>query len=310
MISASDLVARWPVLRCKLFCVIVPALLAAILTSPMTLLAQSQASPSPKKRPPASVTTAAAKGPELEPKAVEILKEASARLGKAHTLSFAATETFESMSRQGVPLVYVTRSEVALQRPNKLRVLQLGDGPSSEFYYDGATMMAFAPTENLVATANAPPTIDATLERLYQSAGVYFPFTDLIVADPYGDLAPGLRHVYYVGQSKIVGGTTTDIVAVAGDGVFMQLWIGTEDKLPRAIHAIYINDPDWLRHNLVLSDWQLDSPLPDDAFTSAKATSARKMEFVNPSPEPAPSAKPHTKGSSTKSPVAAAATNQ
>ena len=38
------------------------------------------------------------------------------------------------------------------------------DGPASEFYYNGKTMVAFAPAENLVAIAEAPPTIDAALK--------------------------------------------------------------------------------------------------------------------------------------------------
>lgn len=239
---------------------------------------------------------------QLEAKAIDILKATGARLAGARTVTFTATETFESLSRQGVPLVYANKSEVALQRPNKLRVIQLGDGPSSEFYYDGKLMMAYAPEENLVAIADAPATIDATLESIYHSAGIYFPFTDLIVADPYGDLAPTLMHVYYVGQSKVVGGTTTDIIAVAGDGVFMQLWIGSEDRLPRAIHAFYLNDPDWLRHNLLLSEWQIDSPISDDMFTSTKASSAKKMPFAHPHPEPPPGAKPPAKGTLAKKP--------
>ena len=79
-------------------------------------------------------------------------------------MSFTAVVTYESPSRLGPPLAYTTKSEVTMQRPDKLRVLTLGDGPPSDFYYDGKTMTAFAPTENLVAIAPAPPTIDATLE--------------------------------------------------------------------------------------------------------------------------------------------------
>jgi len=94
------------------------------------------------------------------------------------------------------PLVYANKFEVILQRPNKLRVILEGDGPPSEFYYDGKTMAAYAPAENLLAVADAPPTIDATLKAAFQAAAIYFPFTDLIVADPYGDLAPGLKHAY------------------------------------------------------------------------------------------------------------------
>lgn len=263
--------------------------------------AQKQAAPQTTKKKTATAAKAATSASfELDPKAVDILKATGARLAGAHSVAFSAVETFESLSRQGVPLVYANKSEVVLQRPNKLRVIQLGDGPSSEFYYDGKSMMAYAPAENLVAIADAPATIDATLENIYHTAGMYFPFTDLIVADPYGDLAPTLKHVYYVGQSKVVGGTTTDIVAIAGDGVFMQLWISTEDKLPRAIHAIYLNDPDWLRHNLLLSDWKIDSPVSDDAFTSTSASSAKKMPFAHPHPEPPPGARPPVKSPAPK----------
>src|SRR5208283_5618031 len=99
----------------------------------------------------------------------------------------------ESPSRFGQPLIYSTKSEVALKRPEKLKVITLGDGPPSEFYYDGKVMMAFAPTENLVAVADAPPTIDAALQAAYDAAAIYFPFTDLVVADPYKDLADGLK---------------------------------------------------------------------------------------------------------------------
>lgn len=299
--------------RDKLAGLIASVVVAAFLALPVSLCAQTATSPAPAqkqaapqagKKKAATPKPAAAKGPELEPKAVEILKATGARLAGAHTVAFTATETFESLSRQGVPLVYANKSDVTLQRPNKLRVLQVGDGPASEFYYDGKTMMAYAPAENLVAIADAPPTIDKTLETIYHSAGIYFPFTDLIVTDPYGDLAPSLQHVYYVGQSKVVGGITTDIVAIAGDGVFMQIWIGTEDKLPRAVHAIYLNDPDWLRHNLLVSDWQIDLPVSDDAFTTTKAASAKRMEFAHPHPEPPPGAKPPGKTAPAKKPLA------
>ena len=79
-------------------------------------------------------------------------------------------------------------------------------------------MMAFAPAENLVAIADAPPTIDAALKAAYDTAAIYFPFTDAIVADPYDDVAEGLKLAFFIGQSKVVGGTTTDMVAFASDG--------------------------------------------------------------------------------------------
>ena len=232
----------------------------------------------------------------LEPKAMEILKAACSRLAAAKSMSFTAVVSYENSSRLGTPLVYTTKSEVALQRPDKLKVITSGDGPASEFYYNGKEMMAFEPTANLVAVADAPPTIDATLQAAYDSASIYFPFTDVIVADPYKDVSDGLKLAFYIGQSHIVGGTTTDMIAYANDDVFIQMWVGAEDKLPRMLRAVFRQDPARMRHQLELSNWQLDTPVAEEAFTSAKAKSATRIEFARPDPQLPPGLEPPVQG--------------
>ena len=242
----------------------------------------------PKKAGAPAKAAATVSPPALEPKAIELLKATSDRLAGAQTLAFTAVETYESPSRQSHPLVFANKSEVTLQRPDKLRVITPGDGPAVEFYYDGKTMTAFAPAENLIAVADAPPTIDAAMEAAYHLAGTYFPFDDLIVADPYKDMAENLKLAYYVGQSHVVGDTTTDIVSYIDNGVFIEIWIGVDDKLPRLIHAVYLDDPAQLRHNLQLSNWQLDPPLPADTFAPKNTTGAKHIPFAHPHP-PSPS---------------------
>src|SRR5213083_438042 len=239
----------------------------------------------------AEATPAPEATPSLEPKALDILRAASSRLAAARTMKFNAVHFYESPSRHGHPLAFTTKSEVTLQKPDKLRVIMSADGPASEFYYDGKKMMAYAPAENLVAVADAPPTIDAALEQAYHSAAIYFPFDDWIVTDPYKEMSEGMKLAYYIGQSKVIGGTTTDMVAYIDNGVFIQAWIGAEDKLPRLLHAIYLDDPERLRHTLLLSDWQLDPAVSADTFTSAKAASANPMPFAHPHPETSPEAK-------------------
>lgn len=234
--------------------------------------------------PAASGKAAPAAMPALEQKAIDILKASSARLAAAHSMSFTAVVTYENPTRLGLPLAYTTKSDVVLQRPDKLRVITLADGPASEFYYDGKVMMAYSPAEDLVAVADAPPTIDATLETAYHSAAIYFPFDDVIVADPYKDIAADLRIAFYVGQSNVIGGTTTDIVAYDSGGVFVEAWIGVEDKLPRMLRAIYTDDQLGLRHQLELSNWKIDPPVSADFFSSAKAAKAKRIAFAAPNP--------------------------
>ena len=121
--------------------------------------ARAQSAPQATNKKTAAHTkpVATATRPALEPKAIEILKASSDRLAAAHTLAFTALETYESPSRQGHPLMFVSKSEVTLQRPDKLRVIIPGDGPASTFYYNGTTMMAFAPAENLLALLTHRP---------------------------------------------------------------------------------------------------------------------------------------------------------
>jgi hypothetical protein len=241
---------------------------------------------------PGEETTAPTEKPVVEPKAIDLLKAASARLAAARTLTFTAVVSYEHPSRYGPPLVYTTQSEVTLQRPDKLRVITPGDGPAQEFYYDGKTMVAFSPAENLVAVAEAPPTIDAALKAAFDTAGIYYPFADIVVADPFQHIADGLELAFYIGQSSVVGGTTTDMVAYVTHGTFVQIWIGTEDKLPRRARAVYQNDPAQLRHLLELSNWQVDPPVASDAFTSAKATVATRIPFAHPAVAPPPDSRP------------------
>jgi len=244
--------------------------------------------PAPAPAPAPSAPPAAQPGsaPALEPKAIEVLKASSSRLAAARTLSFTAVASYESTSRLGPALVYTTRSLVTLQRPDKLRVIQTGDGPPQEFYYNGKTMTAFMPAEKLVAVADAPPTVDAMLEAAFQSHGTYFPFADALVADPYADIAKGLELAFFVGQSKVVGGTTTDIVAYAGHGVFVQMWIGAQDKLPRMARAVFQKDPMGLRHQVEFSSWKLDGTVPPGAFASSRAATAKRIPFAHPDPGP------------------------
>jgi len=144
--------------------------------------------------PPAAVGADSAVQPAiplLEPRAINLLKAASARLASARSMRFTAVVSYENPSRFGQPLVYTTRSDILLQRPDKLQVITSGDGPASEIYYDGGTFVMFSPEENFVSIDDeVPSTIDAVLEKAYRDAAIYLPFTDMIVADP-GRISPG-----------------------------------------------------------------------------------------------------------------------
>jgi hypothetical protein len=272
--------------------------LALILLLPPALAAGNLAAiPAAASAEPTSAPGRLPAAVELEPRALGILQGASAKLAAAKTLSFRAVASEESPSRLGPALAYYTTSDVTLHRPDKLRVSSPGDGPRNEFYYDGKTMTAYSPGDNYVATASAPATVDAMLEQAFRIAQIYFPFEDLLVANPYRDIANDLRVAFYVGESVSVGGTRTYIVAYADDHVFVQAWIGADDRLPRRLQAVYRDDPLQLRHSVDLSNWRLDVPVLPDVFTPPeKASKAIPIAFGSPQAMPADDRRPDTSG--------------
>ena len=90
----------------------------------------------------------------IEPKATAVLKAACDTLSAAKAMSFTAVSTYERAARNGQPLFFATQNQVTMQRPDKLRVITPGDGTPDEFYYDGKTIMAYVPSEDLVAVTD------------------------------------------------------------------------------------------------------------------------------------------------------------
>jgi hypothetical protein len=249
-------------------------------------LATAQNAPPPMADAPAA--------PAIEPKAIAMLKAASSALAGAESISFDSVSTYERAAANGQPLFYSSVSQVTLQRPDKLRVITLGDGTPDEFYYDGKTMSAYIPSAELVAIADAPPTIDKLLGEVWEKAAIYFPFADVLALDPYAELTKNLKSAFYVGQSIAVGGVKTDMVAIAGDDAAGQIWLGAEDHLPRKIAVVYAHEPAHALYQIEFSNWKLGEKADATAFASEKAAKAKRIEFAPPG-GPKPPAAPAEK---------------
>ncbi len=220
--------------------------------------------------------------PQIEPKVRDILRATCAVLGEAKTMSFTALNTYERAATNGQPLYYTTLNHVTMQRPDKLRVITPGDGIADAFYYDGHSMTAYVPSEDLAAVAEAPATIDELIDAAWEKAAIYFPFSDVIVSDPCAVFRKKMGSAFYVGQSKVVGDTTTDMIAVAGEDVQAELWIGAADHLPRLIRVVYPSEPAHALYQTEYSDWQIGAPVAPDVFVSEQAAKAKPMPFSPP----------------------------
>ena len=101
--------------------------------------------------------------PIIEQEALDRLKLMSEKLAAAKAFTYRSRSTLEIPAKTGQFLTHFTESDVALERPNKLRYFVTGDVPSFQFYYDGTHASVLDIKKNLYATTQAPATIDEML---------------------------------------------------------------------------------------------------------------------------------------------------
>lgn len=258
--------------------ILLPLAAAALACASLPAIAQQAA--------PTAAQPAQAKAPLLEPKALEILKAMSAKLAGAKSLSFTVTTAFDQPGQNNQPIFYATKSNVALVRPNKFAVMTMGDGPRSSFYYNGKEMVVSLPAQNLVAVAAAPGSVEDMLEQAFVKAGIYFPWVDLVTSNPYAEIETGLKTAFYIGQSKVIADTTTDMVAFANSNVMVQMWIGAKDRLPRMVSIVPVEPGQRGRQMLQFSNWMLNKSVPSSTFESKERKTARTIEFAKPELQP------------------------
>lgn len=143
--------------------------------------------------------------PIMEQRALDQLKRMSATLGAARAFTYRSRSTVEIPAKTGQFITLFGASEVALQRPNKLRVHVTGEVPNFLFYYDGTNITAFAPKDNVYSQTSAPDTIDAMLKSVEEKTGIHFPSADVMFSDPYGMMTKDVTSAFVVGPATVDG---------------------------------------------------------------------------------------------------------
>jgi hypothetical protein len=251
------------------------------------VLALPALGPAQQAQAPAGVTAqeapqTPAPAPIMEQRALDRLKRMSATLGAAKAFTYRSRSTVEVPATTGQLITLFATSDVALQRPNKLRVHVTGEVPNFEFYYNGSTIAAFAPTNQVYSVASAPPMIDAMLPFVMEKTGIQFPSADVMYSDPYAVLTKDLTSAFMVGPTT-VDGAPCEHLGFMGPGVHWEIWIETGQRaLPRRLVVTYTTVQNFPRFLVEFSDWNLQPKLAAGRFVFNKPRHATQIEFVSP----------------------------
>ena len=217
--------------------------------------------------------------PPLNTKALATLKRMCDTLASAKAFAYKSRSTFEVPAKSGQFLTLFSNADVALQRPDKLRARLTGEAPHFDFFYDGATVAAYAPHTKVYSLTKAPPTINAMLSALEDETGIRFVSAPLLVSNPYCTVTKGLTSALDVGPTT-VNGTPCEHLAFRGDAVNWEIWIESGPRaLPRRIAVTFTDRPNFPRTLVEFSDWNLHPWLRPGDFTFHQPAGAREIPF-------------------------------
>jgi len=222
---------------------------------------------------------AAPPAPIIEQHALDRLKQMSEKLASTKAFTFHANSFIEVPAVTGQFLTFFTDSDVALQRPNKLRADVSGDVPSFQLYFDGANFSAFDPYKNLHSVSDPLATIDEMLNYVTTKAHINFPSADFMYSDPYAVMTKNLTHAIVVGPSR-VNGVPCEHFAYMEPSLNWEIWIENGPRaLPLRLAMTYKQVPNFPRFMVEYKDWKLNPKLKADLFVFKAPAKSRLIEF-------------------------------
>ncbi len=232
-----------------------------------------------EQRPSAQLSPAPPPPPIIDRYALDRLKQMSEKLASAKAFTFHANSFIEVRAITGQFLTLFTDSEVALQRPNKLRVNMSGDVPSFQLYFDGTKLSAFDPQKKLYSVSPPLATIDETLDFVMSKAQINFPSADFMYSNPYAVMTKNLTHAIVVGPS-MVNGVPCEHFAYMEPGINWEIWIENGKKaLPLRLAMTYKQVTNFPRFMVEYADWNLNPKLSADTFEFKAPAASKLIEF-------------------------------
>jgi hypothetical protein len=220
--------------------------------------------------------------PQIDPRATELLKKMSDYLAGLKEFSVRGTSSIEYVLKNGQKLLFVSMSDVFVQRPNHVRANRVGSVADVEFYYDGSNISLFGKQKQYYATAPAPPTIDAMFDEIRARFDMEPPGADLLYSDVYKGLMEDVTEARYITPS-VLGGTKTHHLAFRGKDVDWQIWIEDGDRpLPRKYLITTKTTEGQPEFGVELSNWNVASKLNVSMFKFTAPPNATKIDFLPP----------------------------
>ena len=211
-----------------------------------------------------------------------LMRSMSDTLAQSKAFTFETSEQLEVMAPSGEKRVVHLTRKVTVRRPNGLffEVHGKDDKPLEiDAYYDGRTVTLNEKANGKWAQTNVPGTLDEMLDDVARRFGLPIPIGDVVYSSPYDAFIGSSSKGGLVGQETIDGVLCAKL-DYADDLVQVKLWLPTAGRaLPRRQEIVYKKAPTPLTAQLNFTNWNLDAPVSDAAFSFQPPASGGRVEF-------------------------------
>lgn len=224
--------------------------------------------------------TAKVATPNVDPKAVEMVRAMSATLAAAKAFTVHTEIVYDEVMHSGRKLQFAAAVDAAGRRPDGLAIEYLSDLGGKKLWYDGKTFTLLDLVKDVYTSEPAPPTTSAFLAGVEAKQGISFPLADFLADDPATRLLGDVRSAFIVGPGD-VDGTTCHHLAFSNDVLDWQIWIDAGDKpLPCKIVITYRQRMGSPNFGAVFSEWEFPRSISEKRFVPDLPDDAHQVDFV------------------------------
>jgi hypothetical protein len=221
------------------------------------------------------------RAPKVDPEAERVLHDMSEFLSQQKAFEVEADGSTDVVLENKQKVETNREAHIYVERPNKVRVDRKGDLADAQIFYDGKTVTIYAKSSNAYAQRPAPPTIDATVDELYDKLDMDLGPGDLLSENPEKTLMEDVVSGKYLGRS-VIDDVPTHHLAMRGHEIDWELWVEEGSRpLPRKYVITSKKVEGSPQYAVTMSNWKLVADLPDDTFTFTPPEDARKIDFVD-----------------------------
>lgn len=209
------------------------------------------------------------------------LQAMAGTLGAAERFSVSMNVAFDVVQDNGQKIEFGEVREIAVQRPDRLRVLEAAaDGSEDLLLFDGATITVQSGAANVYAQAPQPGGIDDAVKYFVRDLGMRLPLAPMLLKDFAGELQRRVVSVDYVGFTEMQG-ERVHHVAARTTQADIQVWMRA-DEAPVPLRVV-MSYPDAEGHPQFRADfsrWSLAPTFAPDHFAFKPTSDALQIPFA------------------------------